>query len=57
MTAFLFNFMTFNISGSSSVGRALASQAKGREFESLLPLRVCTRNKETESKDINYFLS
>lgn len=27
-----------NISGSSSVGRVLASQAKSREFESRLPL-------------------
>jgi hypothetical protein len=27
-------------SGSSSVGRALASQASGREFESRLPLRL-----------------
>ena len=33
------NFLTLVlISGSSSVGRALASQAKGRGFESLLPL-------------------
>lgn len=28
-----------NISGSSSVGRVFASQAKSREFESRLPLR------------------
>jgi len=26
--------------GNSSVGRALASQAKGREFESRLPLNI-----------------
>ena len=27
--------------GSSSVGRALAFQAKGREFEPRLPLQIC----------------
>ena len=30
-----------NLSGSSSVGRALAFQAEGRGFESRLPLKVC----------------
>ena len=29
------------ICGSSSVGRALAFQAKGREFEPRLPLQIC----------------
>ena len=29
------------ICGSSSVGRALAFQAKGREFELRLPLQIC----------------
>lgn len=29
-----------SISGSSSVGRALASQAKGRGFESRFPLKT-----------------
>ena len=33
-------FMKDTSCGSSSVGRALASQAKGHEFESRLPLQM-----------------
>ncbi len=37
--AFDFSFLPFYLTcGSSSVGRASASQAEGREFEPLLPL-------------------
>ena len=36
------NYICTNICGNSSVGRALASQAKGREFESRLPLHIKT---------------
>ena len=34
-----FFFITFALCGSSSVGRALASQAKSRGFESRFPLK------------------
>ena len=36
-------FMKDTSCGSSSVGRALASQAKGHEFESRLPLTIKVR--------------
>jgi hypothetical protein len=49
----IFLYLQFSTGGSSSVGRASASQAEGREFESRFPLK---RNQFITSFVMNWFL-
>lgn len=45
-------FLQYQLCGNSSVGRALASQAEGREFESRLPLLQKNNNQYFKRREV-----